>query len=177
MKLIMSNLKTHKVMILAVICIVLISLLPISSLALKLNITKLTASQTLIYTIEDYIKATLIFIIAVWALFHFYKNNKSHINNFLKKHFLIIKGFGILYVAILAIVPVLKSSLAVYGQLSPYHHILIYLVVVIVFFCVFISSFDENIMQKQFRFAEISVCFFLCILGLALFFFLMQSPT
>ncbi|WP_392564020.1 hypothetical protein RHO13_12695 [Orbus wheelerorum] len=173
----MSNLKTRKVIILAAICIALTFFLPISTLVFKLNISELNASQTLIYRIEDYVKATLIFIIAILALFYLYKNHRSHINTFLKKHFLIIKGFGILYVAILAIVPVLKSSLMAYGSLTPYHHILIYLIVVIVFFCVFISSFDENIMDKQFRFSEIFVCFFLCIMGLVLFFCLMQSPS
>jgi len=177
MKLDSSHFKTAKMITLALVCIAVTVFLPISALVSKLNLAKLTANQALIYTIEDYIKATLIFIIAIWALFHLYKNHKNSINLFLKKHFLIIKGFGILYVAILAIVPVIKSSLMVYGQLTPYHHILIYLIVIIVFFCVFISSFDENIMDKQFRVSEICVCFFLCVMGLVLFFCLMQSPT
>lgn len=126
--------------------------------------------------VMDYIKATVIFIALMTLLFSFYQSYRRHINTFLKKHFLVIKGFGILYVAILAIVPVLKNALVQYGQLSPYHHVFIYLVIIIIFFCIFISSFDENIMGKEFHISELFVCSFLCIMGLALFFCLMESP-
>ncbi|RKS87494.1 hypothetical protein DES39_0728 [Orbus hercynius] len=181
MTLILSKLNPLIVVILSILGIALVVSLPLSTILMwlftALHLSALSHNLVLITTIEDYIKATAIFIILMIMLFHLYQNYKRHVNRFLKKHFLIIKGFGILYVAILAIVPVLKSSLQQYGQLSPYHHLFIYLTIVIVFFCVFISSFDENIMGKQFRLSEIFVCLFLCMMGLALFFFLMGTSS
>lgn len=181
MRLKLQHLTTLTTILLALFGIFLTITLPISKMVRTLfaliNQHNLSNNSALISAIEDYTKSTIIFIIFMWMFFYLYKNYKTYINSFLKKHFLIIKGFGILYVAILAIVPVLKTSLNSYVQLTPYHHIFIYLVIIIVFFCVFISSFDENIMSKQFRIAEILVCLFLCMMGLGLFFFLMSSPN
>lgn len=160
-----------------IFAIVLTVYLPISSILLHLNIQVLNDNVALAYSIDDYIKATLIFVFVILMLFYVYKNHKAHINRFLKKHFLIIKGFGILYVAILAIVPVLKSSVATYWQITPFHHIFIYLVIIIIFFCVFISSFDETVLNKEFHISELLVCFLLCIMGLVLFISLMEAGS
>lgn len=170
-----SIIKTPLVIILTLVAIILTVYLPISSTLLHLDIGFLNDNVTLAYSIDDYVKATLIFIFIILMLFYVYKNHKAHINRFLKKHFLIIKGFGILYVAILAIVPVLKSSIATYWQITPFHHIFIYLVIIIIFFCVFISSFDETVLNREFHISELLVCFLLSIMGLVLFISLMEA--
>lgn len=181
MKLTAGHIKTCTVIIITILGVLMTLYLPISAVVQQIfgsiSSSYLASHRSFIIAIEDYTKSTLIFVILIWMFFHLYKNYKTHINTFLKKHFLIIKGFGILYVAILAIVPVLKSSLNAYVQMSPYHHIFIFLVIIIVFFCVFISSFEEDVMNKQFRITELFVCFFLCLMGLGLFFFLMNSPN
>lgn len=180
------KIKSRRINIFIAILIVLFGIVLIVNLPIAMIAKKLLLSidnqydsyhQALITAIEDYTKSTIIFMLFIWLFFHIYKHYKSRINSFLKQHFLIIKGFGILYVAILAIVPVLKDSLNAYVTLSPYHHIFIYLVIIIVFFCVFISSFEEDMMNKKFQIIELLVCFFLCLMGLGLFFLLMDAPN